>query len=116
MTTELKKSIGRRVQAARKQAAITQEELAGWIERSPEAVSNIERGVSLPTIDTLERIARALSVPLVFFFDTLDEALPPRRTEVEARARLIFRQLSDRDADIALGVLEVLRDGGRRQD
>lgn len=113
MSTELKRSLGRRVQVARADAKLTQEQLAERIDRSPEAVSNIERGVSLPTIDTLERIARALAVNLAFFFDH-PGTISAQREEVEAKARLVIRSLSDRDASMALGVLEAIRDGGRR--
>ncbi len=116
MTTDLKRTIGRRLRTAREQADLTQEALAERIERSPEAVSNIERGVSLPTLDTLDRIAAALNVPLVYFLDVPPESIAPGRAEVEARARLLLRALSDRDADIALGVLQLLHDGGRSRD
>ncbi len=112
MSIELKRSIGRRVQAARTSAKLTQEQLAERIERSPEAVSNIERGVSLPTIDTLDRIARALSVKLAFFFDEIGTA-SPHRDELDARAQLVLRALSDRDAEMALAVLEAIH-GCRR--
>ncbi len=112
MSIELKRSIGRRVQAARTSAKLTQEQLAERIERSPEAVSNIERGVSLPTIDTLDRIARALSVKLAFFFDEIGAA-SPHRDELDARAQLVLRALSDRDAEMALAVLEAIH-GSRR--
>ncbi|WP_242442702.1 helix-turn-helix transcriptional regulator [Magnetospirillum sp. 15-1] len=109
----MKRTIGRRLRTAREQADLTQEALAERIERSPEAVSNIERGVSLPTLDTLDRIAAALDAPLVYFLDAPPESIAPGRAEVEARARLLLRALSDRDADIALGVLQLLHDGGR---
>jgi len=112
MTDDLKRAIGRRVRTARREAGVTQEDLAARTDRSTEAVSNIERGVSLPTLDTLERLAEALGAPLSFFFDVSDEAASPRRAEIEIRVRLLLRQLSDHDAEVALGLLQVLRDGG----
>ena len=112
MTTELKHTIGRRVRTARDDAKLTQELLAERIDRSPEAVSNIERGLSLPTLDTLDRIATTLGVPLVYFLDMPPDGLSPRRAEVEAKAQLVLRGLTDRDAEIALGILELLRGGG----
>jgi len=113
MTDDLKRAIGRRVRTARREVGVTQEDLAARTDRSTEAVSNIERGVSLPTLDTLERLAEALGVPLSFFFDVSDEAASPRRAEIEIQVRLLLRQLSDHDAEVALGLLQVLRDGGR---
>jgi len=64
--------------------------LAARTERSTEAVSNVERGVSLPTLDTLERLAEALGAPLSFFFDVSDEAASPRRAEIEIQVRLLL--------------------------
>lgn len=108
MNSDLKRALGLRLQAARAHAKLTQEQLAERIERSPEAVSNIERGVSLPTLDTLARIAEAIGVPLGLFFEE-GEQQPPYRAELETKLRLILRELSDRDAAVALGLVEVLR-------
>ena len=41
------------MQAARRRAGLTQEALAALIARTPESVSNIERGRQLSTIETL---------------------------------------------------------------
>lgn len=44
MADELKRRLGLTVQAARRRAGLTQEGLAAQIARTPESVSNIERG------------------------------------------------------------------------
>jgi transcriptional regulator with XRE-family HTH domain len=64
--------------------------------------------VSLPTLDTLARIAEAIGVSLGMFFDA-DDQQPPHRAELETKLRLILRELGDRDAEIALGLVDVLR-------
>ena len=53
---------GRRIQAARKKAGISQERLADAIGLSRASVSNIERGRHNVLLHTLEDIGRALGV------------------------------------------------------
>jgi transcriptional regulator with XRE-family HTH domain len=57
-------ALGARIRALRKRRGMTQEQLAGLIERSVDAVSQIERGVNLPGFQTLQRIASALEASL----------------------------------------------------
>ena len=64
--------LGLTVQAARRRAGLTQEALAALIARTPESVSNIERGRQLPTIETLVDLVRVLEVPPPDFLDGLD--------------------------------------------
>ncbi len=70
VTQNLKPIIAARTRAARKARNMTQAELADAVSRTVEAISNIERGLSLPPIDLLHRIATTLNVPLV---DLLEE-------------------------------------------
>lgn len=65
---DLSVRIGSRMRALRKNKGLSQEELAGRIGKSTETVSNIERGVFLPRIDTAEEIANALEVPMYELF------------------------------------------------
>ncbi len=64
MKNNLKKLIGNRVREARKNKGLTQEELAALIDKTVETVSNIERGVKLPGLATLEDIRKVLGVKL----------------------------------------------------
>jgi transcriptional regulator with XRE-family HTH domain len=43
--------------------------LAEKVERTVDAISQLERGRSLPSFETLERLALALDVPIRDFFD-----------------------------------------------
>ena len=49
--------------------SMTQVALAEAIDMSVEAVSNLERGKTVPNFNTLSDIATALDVELKFFFD-----------------------------------------------
>ena len=108
MPKNLKIKIGSRVRTLRAARKITQERLAHSIERTPEAVSNIERGKSLPGLDTLERIARHLDLPLADFFSDDAPRKDSRRLEIEARLQYLLSSLSDSNAEIALDQVEVL--------
>ncbi len=68
METELKNHIAAIVRAARKGKGITQEELASRIKRTPESLSNVERGNAVPSIDTLVCLCQELDIdPNVIF-------------------------------------------------
>jgi transcriptional regulator with XRE-family HTH domain len=66
---DFKRSFGQRIQHFRRRREMTQEELADRVERSPETISNIERGNSSTRIETAVRIAQALDVAVVELFD-----------------------------------------------
>ena len=54
--------IGRRLADLRKAAGLTQARLAEAVDLSNEAISRLERGVTMPSVETLVNIAEALSV------------------------------------------------------
>lgn len=65
---DTKKLIGARIKALRKQAGLTQEQLAEQVGLDSRHLSRLEVGQHFPSLDSLERIAAALNVPLVEFF------------------------------------------------
>ena len=95
---------------------MTQEQLAERIDRTVEALSNIERGISLPRIETLERLSQQLALPLRDFFDDLDNprAGSSRRAALELQLRLLLRELSDKDLEIAVGQIALLSKARQR--
>jgi transcriptional regulator with XRE-family HTH domain len=64
VTTVASGVLGIRIAFYREKRGLTQEGLArrAWIHRV--TLANIERGAEQPTVDTLQRIARALRVPV----------------------------------------------------
>lgn len=83
--SELHRALGRRLKELRRQKGLSQEELAGRIGMSVDAISNVERGVTFTTLDTLVKVAAALEVSLVTFFDIEPQAettLPPELARV----------------------------------
>ena len=59
---EINIQIGEQVKRARDQANLTQEQLAEYIEVSPQYVSDLERGVVGISISTLKKLCEALQI------------------------------------------------------
>lgn len=68
MSGDLQQKIGRSICKYRKAAGFTQELLSDKLQVAHETVSRMERGVSMPSVMTLYRIARALGVEVQDFF------------------------------------------------
>ena len=56
------KKLGKRIQSARRETGLSQEQLAEAIGKSPSAISTIETGKRGASLETLIRIANALQV------------------------------------------------------
>jgi transcriptional regulator with XRE-family HTH domain len=99
-----------RLQAARRQRGLTQEELAFKINKTAESISNIERGIQLPSIETLAYLAHELGIPLAEFLNDIpgQKRMPADRLRMETQLREIARDLSNNDLATAIGLLEVL--------
>lgn len=74
--SDLLKRIGARIRQRRKELGLTQAELAG-AEFSKSLVSQIEKGRTAPSIETLERLAERLDRPIEWFVATNPAALSP---------------------------------------
>lgn len=104
---DIRNRVALRIRTIRKARGLTQEDLAEMIERSVDAVSNIERGVSLAGYDTLERLAEGLGVPVAEFF-TEPESGRAKRTETMERLVDAARTLDDESLAKAATIVEVL--------
>jgi len=69
MAKNIEKLIGTQIAKIRKECGITQERLAASVNVATETISRLERGVSIPSLATMERISHALHCPLKEFFD-----------------------------------------------
>jgi transcriptional regulator with XRE-family HTH domain len=93
---------------------LTQEDLAELIDRSVDSISNMERGVSAPSYETLTRLAEKLGVP-VEALSGKDEpvtrgrsAASPERVELQAELADLARTLDDTLLKIAVEQIQVL--------
>lgn len=70
---DTRKVIGARIKALRRQAGKTQEVLAHEISMDARHLSRLEVGRHFPSIESLERLAAVLNVPLAEFFTFADQ-------------------------------------------
>jgi transcriptional regulator with XRE-family HTH domain len=113
MAKDLKRQIGRQIAAARLARGYTQERLAELTERSVEAISNLERGKSFPSVETLESLSHHLGTPVRDFFNNGSGPLD-RRAKLELKGRSLLHQLPDGFLEIAIDQLMALaRHGGQ---
>lgn len=108
-----KTRIGIQIRELRRAKGLTQDELAALIERSTEAISNLERGISLVGIDTLERLSAKLGVPIRDFFEHAGQPrLSPWRAELLARLQATASGLNDKQLALAVNQVMAIRDNG----
>lgn len=107
---DVKQHVGLKVKAARQKVGLTQEELAEAIDKTVETISNIERGHSLTSIETLQLISDRLGVPLAALFEGLEKGRlnHRRRAELDQKIELLLESLPDKDAELALELVEAL--------
>lgn len=110
MSQDLKNHIGLRVKSARDAKGLTQKRLAELVEKTPETISNLERGSAMTGIETLEGIAHELGVPLSDFVEGYDREREPSRARLDLENRLqqFARNLSDQDLKSAIELIEVI--------
>lgn len=93
---------GARLKAIRAQRGLTQERLAELIDRSVDAVSNMERGNSLPSLDTLLELSEKLDLPLRDLVDSLEGRGDPDRVGLETTLVELSRKLDRKHLLIAI--------------
>ncbi|MBI4690752.1 MAG: helix-turn-helix transcriptional regulator [Nitrospirae bacterium] len=58
------KDICTKIRELRKSLKLTQSQFAELVNLSEDSIGKIERGVTIPTIDTLDKIANGLKIPI----------------------------------------------------
>ena len=76
MNVEGSPDVGSRIRELRERSNLSLRALAEMCNVSPNTVSLIERGLSSPSVDTLQRLASGLGVSIAAFFETGE---PPAR-------------------------------------
>ena len=89
--------MGRRLKEARKRLGLTQKELASRIEGRVDYtyIGRIERGVQFPSLKMLQKISRALSLPVSYFFEEREEGA--EREIVVSHLKGLFQRGKGRD-------------------
>ncbi|MBE5771603.1 MAG: helix-turn-helix transcriptional regulator [Clostridiales bacterium] len=95
-------AMGQKMRARRRFLKISQEELAKAVQISPSFYGNIERGIRIPSIDTLVAIANALQVGVDYFLvDSLDAVFTRRSSEEnKILTRFLREQIAELEFDV----------------
>lgn len=105
-----KLQIGAALREARGRADLTQEQLADRVGMSAEAISNIERGSSLPTLETLYKIAVAVNSSISDLIGEPPSSLKSqKRSALESQLQVTADALDDRLLDVAVKQMALLR-------
>ena len=65
----IEQKLGRRIAHVRQKARLTQAQLAEASGYSEDFIGLVERGINAPSVSGLERIAKAVHVPIMSLFD-----------------------------------------------
>jgi transcriptional regulator with XRE-family HTH domain len=64
-----KKKLGKKIKLARVENDLSQDQLAEAIKAKQKSISRYETGLSIPSLETLEKIAKTLKKPFGYFLD-----------------------------------------------
>lgn len=106
--------LGLRLQALRKSKKLTQDELATKLGRSVDAISNIERGKSLPNFETIELLCKVLDVPLKTFFDFDRAPMSAQKARLLEELQVIAQGLPTSDLEVAIEQIKALSRRGSK--
>lgn len=110
----LEKRLGSRIAKRRRFARVTQAELAERVDCTTETISRMERGRTLPSLASLERIARALGCEL---HDFLQDENAANGSALDRLVAYMAHRHPDEIAlvyDLAARVFQHTSTGGRR--
>ena len=87
----------------RKQQNLKQAELAELVDLAPESISRIERGESVPSVKTLEKIGHALKTPIRVFFSSEPYSSPQKGKRENELSKVMLLLQNKKIEDIKLG-------------
>ena len=102
------RKIGKRISEVRLEQKLTQAQLAEKMGMSVESISRMERGVTFPSLKTMESMSESLGVPLKRFFEFEDE---DSRSDSDSRelAKLVA-MLKDMDEGEVVLLRKILKE------
>ena len=102
----LRERFGTRVRNFRRAKGLTQEELAEKSGLHPTYIGIIERAEQSPTLDTVEKLAKALEIRVEDFFPP--EHLPDEKERLILRIEEVLKGCSIQDLKKFQGICEIL--------
>ena len=107
----LRQAVGVCIGVLRRRRGLTQEALAVEIDRTSAQVSLVERGRVAPSIDTLERISKALGVPPGRLLPQCEDGLSKDRLRDLTRIQDAAESLDKRDLSMAVHIITTIAAG-----
>lgn len=98
-----KELLGARIKELRKAKRLSQDELSEKINIDPKHISRIEVGKSYPSLDTLEKIAKALNVEIKDLFEFMHLSRSKELTDN------VSKLLKEADEDNLRLILKIIR-------
>lgn len=108
MSKVVEKLIGGQIAKLRKDRELTQGQLAELVDVSTETISRLERGVSIPSLKTLEKISESLHASLKDLFD-FERPKAPKGTQLEQETTKIITYLQTKKVDDIRMCYRILR-------
>ena len=98
-------TIGKLIKWYRKQARLTQFELAERVEIDSKQLGKIERGIHYPSVPTFLKLIKVLDIDIKNFY----EETPKDTGEKELRCVQLIKSLSEKEIDLAIKIIEVIK-------
>lgn len=111
--SDIAKQLGQRIRDLRNERRMSQEELSFKAGISPAHLGQIERATKNPTIDTVAKIAAALTIPITALFSQDTLSAPSQSLTVEKiNAQLIG--MSEEEQQDILRIVRIFRNYQRK--
>lgn len=108
MSNNVEKLIGEQIARLRKERELTQSQLAELVDVSTETISRLERGVSIPSLKTLEKISISLHANLKYLFD-FERPKRGKASHIEQEAAKLMTYIQTKKADDIRMCYRILR-------
>jgi len=107
MADEIRMFLARQIVERRKEAKLSQAALSRLTKLSIGRISEIERGVANPTLDTLEALARVLNVSLVDLLDYEGSLLIPGR--IKEKIDHSLEHFDEKQLQIVFSLIQIMQ-------
>jgi len=115
--------IGKRLREIRKRKGLTQKKLAEIGDMDISYIGKIERGEQLPSIKSLIKIGKALSIPVTSFFEeeeiflfSLENIKDEKSGEKRKQLYMAIKSIHDDDIPLIFEIVELLRRHRTKQE
>ena len=102
---DIYKEIGIRILEIRKQSGITQERLSELSGISSNFISQIERGRNKCSLETINKLSKALNTPLSSMFSFKNTKTAVRDSYVK-KIEIMLKDMNDKDKNLVLEITE----------